>query len=259
MHSLAKKPLFKWVAGLAILGLPSAALFFAALADRRPIAFESEESLTNNGGAIFNRVTYQTEPEGDVWMMQQSHEGLPANDEQWSRVDRIAIRVQSHKSDGSTATFLQLAPGKFRDADGKPDLKEITGFRVPCGICHSNGPRVMRPKISSITAPLSTWDRWRVFVWNIKIKSSGRVNTIRSPSEDLGRVPFRFRSHEANAPITITVCTICHRDRGPLARGVLTRQNYLSIRFMVKRGYMPPLGLPLTDATRQQLLEFMNP
>jgi hypothetical protein len=204
-------------------------------------------------------VTYQSELEGDVWMMQQSHEGLPANDEQWSRVDRVAIRVQDHASEGPTATFLQLAPGKFRDVDGKPDLKEIAGFRVPCGICHSNGPRVMRPKISSITAPLSTWDRWRVFVWNIKIKSYGRVNAIRSPSEDLGKVPFRFRTSEANVPLTITACTICHRERGLLARGVLSRQNYLSIRFMVKSGNMPPFGLPLSDAIRQQLVEFMNP
>ena len=69
-------------------------------------------------------------------------------------------------------------------------------------------------------------------------------------------MPFRFEGPEANAPLKVRACVACHKDAGYPARGTLTRQNALSIRFLVEQGLMPPFGLPLSAAERAEIERF---
>ena len=248
----------KSVVAVAGIGLPSAALFLAALADHRPLTFESQESKTRELTPVFNRVVFADQNGRDVWMMQQSHHGLPAREDLWDETDRIAIAISRDETDGTKASFLQLEPASITSIESQADLSKVAGFKAPCGMCHNNGPRAIRPNFNSTAAPLSTWEKVRVFVWNLKIKSYGRTRVNPSPSEKAGSVPFRFTMPAAGTPLTVATCTVCHRDSGPFARGTLTRQNTPSIRFMVEQGFMPPLGIPLSDRDRRALSEFIE-
>lgn len=253
----AKTWIYRSLVVFATLGSLSATLFLAALADRRVLTFESLESKTNALKPVFNRIMFSQGTSGDIWLMQQSHQGLPTSDHEWSTADLIAISITDSATGQQRATFLQLTPAPLEAHQDQVDLSKAEGFKAPCAMCHSNGPRVIRPNLKSADTPLSYWDRWRVFAWNLKIKSYGKVSVAPSPSESLGPVPFRFSSTAANKPLTVEACAICHKETGFLARGVLTKQNQPSIRFMVENGFMPPLGMQLPESDRRELMRFL--
>jgi hypothetical protein len=93
MSCSAVRPFFNTRAGRAVLvllaaGGAAALLVFFAWSDQGPILIQSRESKTAAGGPVFNRIRYQSGPDVDVWVMQQSHFGPDAPAAQW---DRIAI------------------------------------------------------------------------------------------------------------------------------------------------------------------------
>lgn len=237
-----------------VAGLSLAAPLFAAWSDQTPLVFESRESKTHELKPVFNRVTFLPGIDEDLWIMQQSHDGLPEDPKSWNEKDRIAIRVEHGPAGRARVEFRQLQPGPPAAAG----FKDPIGFRAPCGMCHNNGTRALRPRFDSAAAAVSAWDRWRTFAWNLRIKLYGRVEVSRSPSEKLGEVPFRFQGAEANTPLHVKACVACHKETGYPARGTLTRQNALSIRFLVEQGLMPPFGLPLDPVDRESLRRFVS-
>ncbi|MGE0172559.1 MAG: hypothetical protein AB7T49_07240 [Oligoflexales bacterium] len=198
-----------------------------------PVAFMSTESRTADDGRVFNRVGFTPGWKQDVWMMQQSHSGLGRSYEQW---DRLAIVVDK-TSYPRVAKFYQFAPGQLAiDRVSQP-----VPYRAPCFMCHPNGPRAIRPDFASDTLHLSLLDRLKVLVWNLRIKTYGRVAP--EPVEenlDQGK-PFRFFEPIANAKIEAPTCMRCHNEKW-YGRGHLTKQNIYTARFMVANGFMPPLG-----------------
>jgi hypothetical protein len=221
-----------------VIGTTGAVAFF----DREPILFQSRESKSEDNGPVFNRIAYIAGGDKDVWMMQQGHQG---NDGAFTSWDRIAIVVK-HDRVRST-TFHQLIPG-----DLSFDIKSEAPKRAACFACHPNGPRVIRPEFSDFE--VSGWNRMRLFLWNLRIKSYGPLS-----SESQGADPtFRLQIGIANDALKVKACTRCHNDSHILGRGELTRQNFPVIDFMLKEGLMPPPGYKVSEHERREVLEFIG-
>lgn len=219
--------------------------------DSRAILLESEESKTTKDGPVFNRIRWFPGKREDVWMMQQSHHGLAAVEEEW---DRLAIIIDKTRSP-KTARFIQLEPGPLEWKEGlKPKA-----FRVSCFMCHSNGPRAIRPNAASDQIRLSMGERLKVLAWNLRIKTYGRVvpAEIHEVEDRTAVVPFRFRGNLENQRLQVKTCLHCHRESGVFARGALTRQNALTIQFMVSKGHMPPLGFSLSKEELGEVEDFI--
>lgn len=164
--------------------------------------------------------------------MKQSHGGRNLPKENW---DKLSIQM------GKKASFLQTDPLTDKRIE----------YKVSCFMCHPNGPRVIRP----VEGSLGFSDNLRVKLLNLRIKLYGRVQSEILPQ--MGNVPFRHKGKISNAPLTLSRCTSCHKEDGLFARGTLTRQNSLTISFMVNEKHMPPLGA-LTSLERKYLENFMN-
>ena len=118
------------------------------------LLIESLESKTKTGGDIYNKIKFIQKEKLDIWMMKQSHQGL-SNEEDWDRLAIVVDKsIKPHK-----ARFYQLESGPLMWT-GK--AKEIP-YKVACFLCHSNGPRAIRPSLESSVVPLSFKERLKVF------------------------------------------------------------------------------------------------
>ena len=247
--STAKKRVFKYflTGALAITG----ALVGAALSPAT-LLFESLESKTTEDKPVYNEVRWFSSQKQDVWMMRQSHMGPHAKVGQWDRLAIVIDKTHSPK----TARFLQLEPGPL---EWKDDLKQKP-FKVSCFLCHSNGPRVIRPNMDSISTPLAFIDRIRIMAWNTRIKMYGRVvaDPAHTTSDAQTEIPFRMKGTLENDTLRVRACTRCHQDSGWFSRGTLHRQQAITIQFMVSQGFMPPLGFSISDSDRLQIQDFID-
>lgn len=207
-----------------------------------PILIESRESKNQMGEPVYNLIQLVEQGDKDIWLMQQSHQGNTPSFHAW---DKLAIVVNRDKK---TARFYQLEPGQLEFSG-----KEIA-FKVACYLCHSNGPRVIRPNFQSASAALSFQEKAKIFLWNLRIKSYGRL--LPDKVHEQKSSGFRFLSAAANEPLRVKTCVLCHKESGFFARGELKRQHFLPIRFLVKEGHMPPLGLSLSEQEKQELERF---
>ena len=224
----------------------------------RPILIESLESKTISGQPVFNRIAWFPGWSHDTWMMQQSHQGLFREFHQW---DRLAIVVDK-TTRPRTARFYQFEPGNL---SWDPQSK-MRPFRAACFMCHSNGPRAIRPNFDSDNIRLSALDRARVFLWDLRIKTYGRV--LADPAHALSKdeealasagkmTPFRYPGKDENEPLHLSSCIKCHNESW-WGRGSLTRQHFATIGFMVENGFMPPPGFRLKESEKGDLRRFIR-
>jgi len=258
---LSRRKILKSFAVAAVVCAATAfGLFVTLLSDARPITFESLESKTSALEPVFNSVTFRretlrdgTKRTADVWMMAQSHNGPDSPD--W---DRLAIQVTSGP-DGRKASYWQLRAGSLDQFESHESLP----YKVKCMMCHSSGPRVIRPNYDSRSYPVSTWDQLRIALWNLRIKTYGPVSTEypqgagifdRKAAEDAG---LAFANPALNAALEIGACSGCHDDDGWIRSG-LRRENFLAIQYMVEHGLMPPKGFHLSRSDRETLAKFIG-
>jgi hypothetical protein len=206
---------------------------------QRPITFASAESRTSNDQIVYNEITWQWKDGKDIWIMRQSHDGIHTSKKKW---DKLVIVVENHKS-----RFYQLAAG-HNEYTGKE--KEVP-FKVSCFLCHSNGPWDIRPMESSLL------EKAQVGLLNLRIKLYGRLGNLNTQENQIGDVPFRHPGKISNAPLTLPACMKCHKEDGFFARGPLTRQNAVTVDFMVKNAHMPPIG-EISAKERNYLKNFMD-
>jgi hypothetical protein len=129
-------------------------------------------------------------------------------------------------------------------------------------MCHTNGPRAIRPDFSDAVpaaARISAWDRVRLLAWNSRIKTYGRVPSAEGqpPSHDAASAPFRQLSAADNRRLNVATCLKCHNENW-WGRGSLTVQNAPTIEHMVDNGLMPPPGFSLPEAERKQVQRFVD-
>ena len=219
------------------------AMVVLALFDARPVVFESLQSKTTSGKAVFNSVSVQWGWKKDVWLMEQSHSGVKAEKSNWDKIAIVVDKVPEVK----TAEFFQLQPGANHISLA---LKSV-GLKATCFSCHSNGPRAIRPNYNSAALPVSWWDQWRIFVWNARIKTYG---VTRGFASNASFKPFKWDHPYANTQLQLKSCTGCHNGGdGPLERAPLTRQNFASIQFLVDQGQMPPPGHSLSEEDKEAI------
>ena len=228
---------------LILTGLLSAGLFLS----EDEILFQSKESKTLTGDAVYNKIKFVRNKGRDIWLMNQSHEGVAGKN--W---DRLAIIVEKNE-----ATFLQLPPGELEWSEEL--WKHALPNKVSCFICHSNGPRAIRAnEVSSVSMNLKS--RMRIFLWNARIKSYGRIKESSWHTQTDAKLerPFRLQSRRDNEVLTVKSCLQCHNNEGFLARGQLTRQNAATIDFMLKQNLMPPLGFTLSKQEKKAIENFVR-
>lgn len=229
--------------GFIITGLLAAGLFYAD----DEILFQSKESKTLTGEAVYNKIKLVRSQGRDIWLMNQSHEGMDSKN--W---DRLAIIVKDNE-----ATFLQLPPGKLEWSEDL--LKQSIPSRVSCFTCHSNGPRAIRAEETS-SVLLNLKSQAKIFLWNFRIKSYGRIKESQWHAQrDLKlQRPFRLQSKRDNEVLSVRSCLQCHNNEGFFARGNLTRQNADTIKFMLDQNLMPPLGFTLSKKERKEIENFVQ-
>lgn len=227
------------VGSAAALTLVGAAFF----AYPSSVTFESQESKTGKEGPVFNEIRFFPGWSEDVWMMRQSHGGLALPRSKW---DRLAIVVD--KLSG-TARFYQVEPGELQLTGREKKIE----YRASCFVCHSNGPRAVRPRWGSPEVAVSFVDRMKVTLWNLRIKTYGRIE---GTGVALGKTPFRLPGRREDEVLTVATCTKCHNSQW-WGRGHLMRHQSATIQFMVEKGHMPPPGFALSAQELAQVREFV--
>jgi hypothetical protein len=215
------------------------------------MTIQSLESKNIHGDPVYNQIKFFPGFTKDVWMMNQSHHGLHVNSDKW---DRLAIIVDKSGAK-KTAQFLQLPPGELNWSEDLP-TKAIP-YRVSCFICHSNGPRAIRPDFEALSLDWSA--KLKVIAWNLRIKTYRRI--IENPKQldiyKIAKVPFRHPSKIDNEKLEVASCTKCHQESGIINRGYLTRQNSIAIYFMTKNNLMPPPGFSITNEDKVKIQNFL--
>jgi hypothetical protein len=187
-------------------------------------------------------------------MMNQSHFGHQPSSEKWERLAIVIDKTTTPK----TARFYQFKPGPL---EWREDLlQQRVAYRASCFTCHNNGPRALRPVSEGSRTPLSWSEKVKVSLWNLRIKTYGRIKyDERHDVEDKDlAVKFRFEGNPHNDPLLVPVCVKCHNEDSWWARGTLRRQQVSTIRHLVETGQMPPPGFSLTGPDQRKLTDFMH-
>lgn len=185
--------------------------------------------------------------------MNQSHHGAKGlGQNSWDRLAIVVDKTQNPKR----AQFYQLEPGPLEWKDG---LKEAP-FKVSCFMCHSNGPRAIRPNYDSPLNPTAFRERVKISYWNLRMKLYGRVLPHRIHAEKVSSLerPFQFYSSFETESLKVKTCMKCHKDSGLFARGFLSRQQIPTIKFMLESGEMPPVGFTLSQDEKSQLEKYLE-
>lgn len=236
---------------LSIFLIAILSLLLIVIYDQQEVSFESWESKSTQGDSVYNKIKWFQFQDQDVWMMNQSHHGPMAAAGEW---DRVAIVIDKTKSP-KQARFYQFEPGPLVWSENI----QVKPYRVSCFMCHSNGPRVIRPQPESVTAPLSFYDKLKISYWNFRIKNYGRV--VESPDHKIldqdQMPPFRYQSQYENEQLKVKACLKCHNDLSQSSLGPLTRQQLPTIRFMLANGLMPPKAERISKKEKNQLEHFL--
>ncbi len=216
------------------------------------VKFQSVESKTSMGQPVYNSIKLISDDSKDIWMMNQSHFGPnPAKE----NIDRIAIIVDKLKSP-KVAEYFQLPAGELIWSDDLK-LKKIE-YKVSCFSCHANGPRALRPDYENFQ--IGQLDRLKIKYWNYKIAGYGRIveSANQSIEDQVLKVPFRNRTNLDNQKLNLKTCTKCHNENDSRARGYLTRQNLVTINFLIDKKIMPPEEQGLSKDEKNKLSRFIK-
>lgn len=217
------------------------------------VFLESKESKTIDGSPIYNKIKWFQYKDKDVWMMNQSQHGAYGLDEKsWDRLALVVDKTQAPKR----ARFYQLEPGPLEWKDGLIERP----FKVSCFMCHNNGPRAIRPNYISALNTTAFLDRFKIYYWNFRIKSYGRILPHKAHLEldQFLERPFQFYSSYENEPLKVKTCMKCHKETGLSARGFLSRQQNPTIKFMLESGEMPPMGYSLSENEKIELEKYLE-
>lgn len=231
-----------------MMGLLMASLIFLFDVDEQEVIIQSLESRTTEDKPVYNKIKFIKSGAKNIWMMNQSHAGLTKDLTKW---ERLAIVVENNK-----ASFYQFEAGPLEWSEDL--LKKQVDYRVSCFMCHNNGPRAIRPDQQGLN--ISFYDQTKIFFWNLKIKSYGRIQESEEMSlaDQSREIPFKHRQGLENETLNVKTCLHCHKEEGFLARGKLTRQQAGTIEFLVKNKIMPPAGFSLSKEEQIQINDFVS-
>ncbi len=194
-----------------------------------PLTIISTESKTASGEEIFNTIEFKQTNNQDIWSMKQSH-GYKAYQD--NLYDDLEIIVDK-KTSPYTVSYYQKG-----------------GFKVQCTLCHSNGPRMIRPT-EGYSSSLSFQNRLKIAYWNLIIKSYGNTQTLDTTNE------LQFKGPDQDS-LNIKTCNKCHNEGNSfLSRNRLQRGNSLTIKHLTESNAMPPWPYSLTKEEKLKLKKFL--
>lgn len=208
---------------------------FLFLLSQKSVTFQSLESETETGAPVFNQVSWQPGLKQDVWLMRQSQGQFHKDMGSW---DKLKIVVDKSKRPYQ-ARFYQEG-----------------GYKARCFACHANGPRAIRPQWQSPAVDNNVLDRLRVAVWNMRIKTYGRVESVPG-QDDTHSTPFRSQHQILARPLGLTSCLRCHASGG--LRNPLTVEHLGTARFMLEKGLMPPFPFKAAPGDLDLLNRMIGP
>ena len=216
------------------------------------IFIQSLESKTNTGDPVFNKISWFSYSDKDVWMMNQSHHGADAKGE---NLDRLAIIVDKTTSPNNIR-FLQLKPGNLVWSEDL--IQQRIPNKVSCFLCHANGPRAIRADYKGVVNN-TFLDKLKISYLNMKIKKYGKLveNSAHIIEDKSLKIPFRYPGKLDNDLLLVKSCKKCHNDSKD-GRGYLKRQNFLAIKFLIENKFMPPSGHSIPAIEQQKIQKFLT-
>lgn len=222
--------------------------------DTDSVFIESAESKNHEMKSVFNEIRFFPGAKKDIWMMNQSHSGRDPQELEWERLAIVVDKTQTP----ARARYYQLQAGPLVWEEDL--IQKQSPYRASCFICHNNGPRALRPVNTSQEAKLSWMDLAKIQLWNLRIKTYGRIqyDPEHDKLEESLKVPFSFHTKEDQDELKVKTCVICHQDKGLVKRGFLKRQQTGTIRSLIERGEMPPPGFYLSQKEEKELQDFLK-
>lgn len=223
---------------LLLVSLLGALAFLSSETDEF-VMIESVESKTLEGKPVFNKIGFESFKDKDVWTMFQSHNGKHAKE--WDKIQIVIDKtVKPFK-----ASFFQYKDGKEAE------------YRASCLMCHSNGPRLIRP----VWKKLKWSEKLQVAKWNFKIKMYGLIqNEKERPLHGVKRVvPLGFQNKISLDELNLASCNGCHNGgKSILGRAKLQRQQAMTIDHLVNVKAMPPWPYKITESDEKKLEMFLQ-
>ena len=255
---------------ILLIGLWSSFPVFSIFPLEKTIVIESRESKNNNDIPVLNRITFRRNlaENQDLWLMEQSHDdnAVAENSNFFEQASFVSIAVDleiNKNSDAQTVAHFRehnpsgstpLPANHPNNAYPWPPEKK---YSVACALCHSNGPRLIRPNWNSSRAPLSLTEKVFITLWNFRIKTYG-------PIKNIGQEGLHLPGEKWKKLLTVQSCIGCHKIENRnwipwfLTRKPLTRENFLSIRFLLNEGSMPPRLHKVTESDYTEILNFLK-
>ncbi|MCX6119181.1 MAG: hypothetical protein NT027_16715 [Proteobacteria bacterium] len=170
---------------------------------KKPLCFVSEES-SYDLGVVRNCIVRLGPKQQRAWFMFQK---INVSGEKKIIKNLIAIQMDMTKPKTASAQYLELD----RTAFDRESLLKAVPFKVPCLVCHSSGPRVIRPTTDSYKS-MSENDRKLLQSFNEEITSYNSVATT-SDGEDarLGLFPKNYEQLK-KIKVPIESCRECHNQ-----------------------------------------------
>ena len=243
---------------------------FSIFPFEKTIVIESRESKNNNDIQVLNRITYRrnSDKNQDLWLMEQSHDdnAVAENSKFFEQASFVSIAVDLDKNKNSDAQTV--AHFKEHNPSGSAPLPinhpknaypwpSEKKYSVACALCHSNGPRLIRPNWNSTRAPLSLTEKTFITLWNFRIKTYG-------PIKNTGYEGLHLPGEKWKKLLAVQSCTGCHKIENRnwipwfLTRKPLSRENFLSIRFLLNEGSMPPRLHKVTESDYAEIMSFLK-
>lgn len=212
------------------------------------LCFVSAESSFGLG-AVTNCIQEIPDGENSLWLMKQD---IETKDRSFKNL--IATYVERRKDKLPMAYYLELERDQF-DQSGR---LEATSYKVPCTMCHSSGPRLIRPTTLSL-GRLEPREKTLLEQWNQKIAAYKIVETFVPTSEQRKRLVSE--NPRANEPLKLGSCLQCHNGSSGV-RSSLTRRHAGMIRYLafsskadLGQAQMPAYGSPVLDAVDSACLK----
>lgn len=214
------------------------------------LCFKSAESSFNLG-AVRNCILLFEEGNSQFWLMKQDIQYDKGN-----VANLIGIVVDVSKDPRkakSTASYFEFDRTKFEDAG----VLQPQAYKVPCLMCHSSGPRAIRPYSQDSLYPESKIDLAKLEVWNQKIAALKQVDYAKPNSQQEGKL--QLSDARSQIPLNIVACTECHSKSG--IREPLTYMQQNSITFLTGNhptAAMPPKGHSISKVDQDCLDKWLE-
>ncbi|MCX6124525.1 MAG: hypothetical protein NTV34_07215, partial [Proteobacteria bacterium] len=161
------------------------------------ICFTSAES-SYGLGTVTNCIVEIPDGKNSLWMMKQN---IETSDRRIKNL--IATYIDISSSSTPKAYFLELDREQFESSGGLVAIP----YKVPCVICHSSGPRVIRPTTASLGS-LNSKQVELLTQWNEKIASYKVVETFKPKSKFAKLLEPQKKVFKER--LRLSKCTGCH-------------------------------------------------